>query len=372
MKRFRVVVLGASLPVALALSACGSSSSTSAGSAQVSAGNIYDGLKGASVSYFSAGSTGAFNTALQNTIMKRFDAKTGATVTVQSGQCGITQLAGEEGAGNVTYALVQFCTPSDFSLAESKGLLMKLDTSVIPVDELKPGSYDAYGFDTFQFAAGLLYNTDKFPADGKHPTTIADIFNTKEFPGKRCLSNYPQFDGVLESALLASGVPRNELYPIDMSRALKELDTIRSDTIFWSTAAQGFQDMLNGQCVMGLFPNGSAYDVVRQNPSAHLAFTMGDAISTSSPLAIPKGSPNVKAAEALMRWYILDTASQSALAEQTSYLPAVLKSSPPIPETAQAYALTGANLSKVIPEDDSYYAQNINTILKGFNAWLAG
>jgi ABC-type Fe3+ transport system substrate-binding protein len=129
--------------------------------------------------------------------------------------------------------------------------------------------------------------------------------------------------------------------------------------------------MLSGQCVMGLFPNGSAYNIVQQNPSAHFAYAFGDAIGTSSPVAIPKGTPNLKAAQALLRWFILDQASQTAMADATSYLPGVLQTPPAIPSAAAAYALVGANLNQVIPEDDVYYAKNIDSVLKQFNAWLA-
>jgi putative spermidine/putrescine transport system substrate-binding protein len=369
--RFASVVVAASCAVALALTGCSSSGGSNSSGQTTSAGGVYSGLSGKTIAYFSAGSTGAFNTSLQNTIMKSFGATTGANVAVQSGQCGITQLAGAEDANNVQFSVIQFCTPSDFKQAESKGLLTKLDTTVVPLDKLKTGSYDDYGFNAFTFAAGLLYNTDKFPAGSKQPTSVLDIYNTKDFPGKRCLGNYPQFDGVLESALLATGVSKSSLYPLNVDRALKELDTIRGNTIFWSTAAQGYQDMLSGQCVMGLFPNGSSYNIIQQNPSAHFGYAFGNAISTSSPVAIPKDAPNTKVGQALLRWFITDAASQTAMASATSYLPAILQSPPAIPASAQAYALTGANLDQVIPEDDAYYAANIDQILKQFNAWLA-
>ena len=79
------------------------------------------------------------------------------------------------------------------------------------------------------------YSTDAY-AEGKAPQTWADLFDLKQFPGKRTLADNPVSS--LEIALLADGVAPDKLYPLDADRALKKLDTIKPDTIFWSTNSQ--------------------------------------------------------------------------------------------------------------------------------------
>jgi putative spermidine/putrescine transport system substrate-binding protein len=57
----------------------------------------------------------------------------------------------------------------------------------------------------------------------------------KGFPGTRALRNDPQT--VLEAALLADGVPRDKLYPLDVDRAFKKLEQIKPDIAVWWTSA---------------------------------------------------------------------------------------------------------------------------------------
>ena len=57
-------------------------------------------------------------------------------------------------------------------------------------------------------------------------TTWADLFDLKRFPGKRTAAR--QVVATLEIALLADGVAPDKLYPLDVDRALKKLDTIKA------------------------------------------------------------------------------------------------------------------------------------------------
>ena len=58
---------------------------------------------------------------------------------------------------------------------------------------------------------------------GNEPKCWADMFDTKEIPGKRTFYKWSA-PGVLEIALLADGVPADKLYPLDLDRAFKKLD----------------------------------------------------------------------------------------------------------------------------------------------------
>jgi putative spermidine/putrescine transport system substrate-binding protein len=368
--RVRRTALVALIPLLAGLTACGSTEEPAGPAGSLTVDNVYQGMDGAALAYFSAGSSGEFNAALQETFMAGFKKKTGATFTVQAGDCGITKLAGEVNANNVSADLWQFCTPSDYQQAIDKGLLQKIDTTVVPVDQLKDGSYTEYGLDAFQFAVGLLYNTTTFP-EGKAPTKSTDIFDTTKFPGKRCISNYPQYQGAVEAAMLNSGKGADQVYPLDMNTVFAQLNPIKADISFYSSAAQGFQDMLNGKCSMGLFPNGSAYKIVKDNPKAPLAYAMRQAVATSSPVGIPRNAKNPKAAQALLRFYITDSASQTAFINETSYLPAVLKQAPEIPAEAKRFALAGDNLTSVVQQDDDWWAANVDSVLKEWNKWLA-
>lgn len=82
-----------------------------------------------------------------------------------------------------------------------------------------------------------MYNTKKYP---NPPQNWHDFFDTTKFPGKRALRNAAEGGGY-EAALLADGVPREKLYPLDYDRATKKLNTIRKNLVFWDTGAQSQQ-----------------------------------------------------------------------------------------------------------------------------------
>ena len=66
-------------------------------------------------------------------------------------------------------------------------------------------------------------------AQGKAPLTWPDFWDAKKFPGPRGYYNAPTYS--LEFALIADGVPKDKLYPIDVPRALKSLDRVKPDEV---------------------------------------------------------------------------------------------------------------------------------------------
>ncbi len=61
---------------------------------------------------------------------------------------------------------------------------------------LEHDGYSEYGINTMRYGIVLTYNTTKFSGDAA-PKSMADLYDTQRFPGKRCLFKYPQFGGVL-------------------------------------------------------------------------------------------------------------------------------------------------------------------------------
>ena len=77
--------------------------------------------------------------------------------------------------------------------------------------------------------------------EGAQPTTIADFFNVKKFPGKRGIHTWP--NALIEMALLADGVAIKDVYKVmstdeGIDRAFKMLDKIKDHAVFWSSGAK--------------------------------------------------------------------------------------------------------------------------------------
>ena len=81
------------------------------------------------------------------------------------------------------------------------------------------------------------------------PQTWVDFFDTKKFPGKRA---FPKsiYAGTVELALMADGVGKDDLYPLDFDRGFAKLDELKKDLVFYDSYAQGQQLMVQGSASM--------------------------------------------------------------------------------------------------------------------------
>jgi mannopine transport system substrate-binding protein len=166
-------------------------------------------------------------------------------------------------------------------------------------------------------------NTEAFP-DGV-PTDVAGFFDTETYPGGRCLSSSePTYNMML--ALAADGVTQEELWPLDIDRALAKLDTLKPHiAAWWETGDQSMQNWRNGECVLSTFFAGRVKALQREGePAAQIWQGFPRDISGFGILA---EAPHPNAARAFANYFFSDDAAQGAadFAETTNYDPANVK-----------------------------------------------
>lgn len=156
----------------------------------------------------------------------------------------------------------------------------------------------------------MAYNKERYR---KAPGNWADFWNVKDFPGKRCLPGWPRF--VFEAALLADGVPKEGLYPIDMDRALRKVAEIKPHVVkWWQTNVQAPQLLLDGEADMCMAYSGRIGALLRDEPDAPIASTWQDAFIYYDFFSIPKNAPHYEAALQLLSWR-MDPTRAARLAE---------------------------------------------------------
>lgn len=330
---------------------------------------LYKGYSGQDFVYNGAGDSGTLKDGLMNTVLAAFAKQTGVNMLFDAFCCGVAKLQAQQDSGNVTWSITQFSTMADLRQAEQKNMLLKIDRSVVPLDQLENGSYDDYAIYAYPYAAVVAWNTKKWPLSGKHPQKIEDVLDVASFPGKRCLYKYPQFGGTLEAALLADGVAPDKLYPLDLTRAFKKLDAIRSDIVWWNSGSQGVQQLVSGACDIAILWNGPASMALRNNAGS-FAIAWGHAVWDYTPVSIPKGVKNEKAAQALLHLMVTDRSEQEEFVKQTAYVLMPLKDQVAIPQDVAPWVLTADRRKSAILEDTPYYTANIATLLPRFNAWV--
>jgi spermidine/putrescine-binding protein len=145
------------------------------------------------------------------------------------------------------------------------------------------------------FSTVLGYNTEVFPT-GKQPRSWAEFWDAKKFPGPRMLTDLGAGVIDLEFALLADGVAKEKLYPIDVDRAFKALDRVRpAIRKFWDTGALSAQMLADKEVVLGSIWNGRLQAIA--DKGAPLAIEWNEAALQVQFWGVMKGAKNADNAQ---------------------------------------------------------------------------
>jgi putative spermidine/putrescine transport system substrate-binding protein len=190
-----------------------------------------------------------------------------------------------------------------------------------------------------------------------------------EFPGKRALWNYSQGGGY-EAALLADGVPEDQLYPVDYDRAFKKLDTIKDDLVVWESGAQSQEMAESGEVDMMLIWNGRLYNAVQNGSS--FAPQWNQNMSVYDVFMVPKGTENKDAAMAFIA-YATSKQAQEKLTETIPYSPIHADAKPKVDKQLERFLTTQPEVQeKAILVDQQWWADNYDEATQRWTAWQAG
>lgn len=254
----------------------------------------------------------------------------------------------------------------DFGLDNNPNL-EDIDCTVVACDEFEGGPFPVkkQGVPLFVFSIALGYNTDKIK---DAPTGMEALFDTQKYPGKRDLDALNGMQGILEVALVADGVDRDSLYPLDVPRALRKLDTIKKDIVAFKDNAQCINDIASGEAVMGTCYNGRITLAKEGGQPVDVAW--GQQIQFCDYLFIPKGTKNAANAQKLIS-YIASSKNNGNIANYIPYSPANPKAQSegkyakdtPVPNN-----LSGKDAPIFI--DPQWWNDNRTTVVEQVSRWL--
>lgn len=308
-----------------------------------------------SVNYASYG--GAYQEGVRKAILDHLPADHGMTVvdyTLGSGISDIrTRVAANANELDVVELYGGYC-----DTAANEGLLVPLDYSQIPnasgiPEELRKEHW--VGFTAYSTV--LAYNTNLY--GDNPPQNWADFFDVEKFPGTRAMSGYGPSTN-MEIALMADGVPRDQVYPIDQDRAMKKLESFKPDlTVMWSSGAQATQLAVAEEADMLTIWAARIEAAIAEG--APYAYTLNDAVMDVECLVIPKGSPNPEGAMRLIN-HLLDPKYQANLPDYIPYGPMnqdAFKDGLISPERAASVVTSTENIKKQLITDMAYWAEHI-------------
>ncbi len=312
---------------------------------------------------------GIYNKAYDAVFYKPFAKATGIEVVgVQANAEPTAQIKSMVEAGSYTWDMAKISQPAILLLTGGgKEYLERHGLESDPVIAKIPSQYmSPFGVGTNIYSTVLAYRTDAFKGR-KAPASWADLWNVKDFPGRRAIRKYP-FD-TIEEALLADGVAPASVYPCDFDRAFKSLDKIAKHVdVWWTTGAQLEQMLGSGEVDMVATWASRAQSA--QANGAPVEIVWNQNIWGCDNWSILKGTPNAGACREFIK-FVSDPKRQ---AELTKFFPAGLTQPEAFnyvkPEIAKHCPTFPENMKSGVQINAKFWQQNQSVALERFNRWI--
>ncbi len=302
---------------------------------------------------------GAYQKAQRTGWFEPYAKATGVTF-VESEESSNATIQAMVEAGQVTWDVVD--VGNDFGLDGNKDLLEPLDYSVIPGSEVIEGFASTYRVADITYGVVLAYRTDM--VGDQVPQGWADFFDLTKFPGKRGMYDYSA-GGVFEVALMADGVAPKDLYPLDIPRAIKKLDTIKDSIVWWPGGAKSQELIGSGEVAMSLMWNGRAWSA-KNTDNKPVEIQWNQQLLTADFWVVPKGTPNKEAAMNFIAWTICKQ-NNAAPSDSIPYGPTNTLAKPN-PDKVKDLATSNVNDTTAY-FDDQWVIDNVKLLDDEFNAW---
>lgn len=237
-----------------------------------------------------AGYGGAYQRDIVRALMQPATDATGARLALASHN-GLPTVRVQVQSGAPAWDIVQLGAEECEAGAREK-LFEPLDYSVIDTQGLPRNAYSDYWIAPNDYTIFMAWRRDRF---GDHPPrNWADFWNVEKFPGARSLALHPS--EMMEIALLADGVNADNLYPLDVPRAVRSMERIAPHIdVWWSSGAQSSHLLRNGDVDLIAIWGSRLAPLLAD--SDEIGYTFDQALVNFTCLAILKGSPRRSAAQ---------------------------------------------------------------------------
>ena len=318
---------------------------------------------------------GAYGAAQKEHMVDPYIEATGNNVLFEDYSGGIAEIKAQVEAGNIQWDVVDI-EVIDLERACSEGLLEIIPTDILPPgDDGTPATEDFFeealanecGVGVIFWTIIYAYNTDTI--EGGTPSTIQDFFDTAAFPGKRAMRKRPQVN--LEWALIADGVPRDQVYEVlatdeGQARAFAKLDTIRDDLVWYDSWSQAPQLLNDGGAVMVQSANGRIFKDIKDHDRPFV-MVWDSHIFDLDVWSVVRGSPNLEQAMDFVK-FATGTVPLSGM-QDVAYGP-TRRSAAALVDPGVINDLPTAHIEKGLKADGIFWADFGESLGEKFNEWL--
>ncbi|WJF89625.1 ABC transporter substrate-binding protein [Paraburkholderia bonniea] len=312
---------------------------------------------------------GIYTKAFGAVFYRPFKEKTGIEVVgVQANAEPTALIKSMVETGSYTWDMAKLSQPAILLLTGGgKDYLEKHGLESDPVIAKIPAQYmSPYGVGNNVYTTVLAYRKDAFKGR-RAPQSWADMWNLKDFPGRRGLRKYP-FD-TIEEALMADGVAPGQVYPCNFDRAFASLSKIAKQVdVWWTTGAQVEQMLGSGEVdIISTWVSRAQSAIANGAP---VGIVWNQNIWGCDNWSILKGTPNANACREFIK-FASDPKRQAALVE---YFPAGVTQPEAFnyikPEIAKNCPTFPANMKTGLHIDAQFWKDKQSAGLERFNRWI--
>jgi putative spermidine/putrescine transport system substrate-binding protein len=255
---------------------------------------------------------------------------------------------------------------ADAIRACKEGLLEKIDHAVLgksAVDDFYPEALQDCAVGEIIYATVIAYNPDELAAE--KPSSLSDFFNLEKFPGARGMRKSPVVN--LEWALMADGVPVDQVYPVlstdsGVNRAFKVLDRIKKNIVWLEDESlQPLALLRSKKVVMTSAYSGGILDAIKKR-NENLAIVWDSRAWDMVVWVIPKGAVNLKEAMDFIV-FASDPKRMAAHANYISYAPVRKSAVAYLDDRVRKYLpTTSKNVGNILRIDHKWWITNKKAI----------
>jgi putative spermidine/putrescine transport system substrate-binding protein len=311
--------------------------------------------------------------------VRPYEDENGVRVHVEHYDGGVSEIRNQVESANVVWDVVDL-TQADSLRACNEGLLENIGDVDLPAgadgtpfqEDFVEGALNECGVGVIVWATAFAYRSDAF--EGETPTSIADFFDLDRFPGTRAIRDDPTV--IMEWALMADGVPREEVYstletPEGIERALEKMEAIKPGLQIWKTGREPVRLLNAGEAAMSSIWATTGAEASREE-GANFSIVWDGRVVELDLFGIPKGSRYKEEALDFIRF-----------ASSTESLANMVKELPNGPTRKSSLALLPDDVLERIPNGPAYeeqlsilsdadwWSSNHAALEEAFRAWLA-
>ena len=310
---------------------------------------------------------GEVQEALREAVWRPFAAATGCEI--EEVTTDYAQLVAAIGARR-PYADVLLVDPFWAESAPRQGYVQPLADDAVDRAAVAAFGGGPAAVPAFAYALVNAYRRDAIAAEEAPPRTWAEWWDAERYPGPRALAR--DAFGNFEFALLADGVPPEDLYPLDGERAIELLRRISGRIVdrWWDSGAEPVHWLGTERADLATSWHYRVIAGQRDGLAVDLVWNQG--LLVADRWVVPTGATATEVAMDFIR-YALTREAQAALARQVPLGPVNPAAFELLnPALAATLPTAPANLPQLLRPDVAWWAANKGDAVRRFNAWLLG